>query len=1251
MKKISKGLITLLLMLLPGAFKLFAQSQTVAYSVSSSDIFDGRIAEKIWLNAYAVPKVVISDISYKHGVSLPKDAAAGDPEQVGIFLGMEHNRPFAVVRIPAFKKGSATGGVDQVSSFTLTVDQQPTAAKQSARFLDTNQSVLATGTWYKVGVTGTGFYKIDATLISSLGVDPSTVNPGNVRVFGNGGNMLSEDNAVQRPADLLENAVWVNAGGDNTFRNSDFVAFYAVGPTAWIKDSLNQGFYHKNNLYSDTAYYFITFDKGASMQVAGQAAVTPNVTASAFDFYAVHDADLVSPITVGKTWYGEQFMADIGTNVQTFSFDMGSAVPSIRFKVAFASTSSDAGSSLVAALNGSTIGSATFLTSTNTSLLITHSNNTWTGNCNCQAANLTLTFNPASTNTIGYLDYIEVSARSPLTINGSQLAFRDWQTVGPGNKASFALQGANSFTQVWDVTNPHVPVVMPGSLSGTTYTFAGDAQSLHEYAALNSASIPVPKFVGKVLNQNLHGLPQTDLIVVTYPDFIEAANTVASYHASHDNLRTTVVTTSQIYNEFSSGGQDICGIRDFVRMFYKRGGTDTTQLPKYLLLYGGASYDYKNRLPNNSNFVPTYETLDDSEDITGYSSDDIYGFLDDNENIEVNTATSLNSLDIAIGRLPSRNVADAKSLASKMVTYHDPSTLGPWRIADMFVADNGDEAGGHQDDAETMAGAILQSGHNLYNENKVYLDNIPVISTPAGTRAPNANAAIDDQIYKGVFMVNYNGHGNTEVWATERILTQDDYNNWNNTHMLPFMVTATCDFGQFDHPQFVSAAEQLLNRDGGGVIAMLTTTKAVYASYNATINKDYLASQYTKNTNGLWNTFGTACRTGKNARYMYTSDLGEIANFRKFALLGDPALTPDFPQYNISIDSITDGSMQHVNTIKALGKYTVNGSVRGYDSSVLAGFNGTVYISFYDKPRNVTDQTYYGPRTFQVQDNLIYKGKGTVTNGVFNFTFITPKDINYNEGTAKISTYAENGVIDAAGADTSVAVGGFSDDPVTSTTPPLVKPYINDSFFINGGITGSNTSLFVSLFDQTGINVSGYTIGHDLSAVLDGNVELPYILNDYYETAPNSYQQGYVNFPLLGLADGKHTMTVKAWDVNNNEGEGSVDFVVIDGTIVDIQSLGNYPNPFSDVTHFVFEHNHPDEQLDVQINIYATDGKLARNITQSFTPSGSRSAEITWNGTDNGGNKLPSGVYVYQLMLTTEKGYRSSAYQKLVIVR
>lgn len=1228
-------------------------AQTTQYQVNENEIHSGHITEKIWLNEYAMPRVSISAITYTTNVALPKGAKLSDPTKFNVVIGMERKRPFAVVHIPAYVQGSAPGMVNRVSGFELTIEEQQNArnTNSAAKTTDITNSVLGQGTWYKIGITKTGFYKIDYNFISGMGISPASVNPANIRIVGNGGHLLSEANSVARPSDLLENAILVNSSG-STFGTGDYAVFYGIGTQEWTKDSVHQRFYHQNNYYTDTAYYFISFDQGAGLRISEQGAPpTGNVNVTDFNYYDAHELDLVDPAGIGKLWYGEEFAVQLSNANQTFSFDMGAIVPSVYCRVFFAGTCDASGSLFSASVNGTSIGTASLgITPPNSDNVMSLASVNGNVTCNTQTINVGVTYYPSDASGLGWLYFIELNARRPLTITGDQLNFRDWQSAGAGKIANYQLQGANSNTKVWDVTNPQTPVIMNGTLSSSTYSFAQDAAMLHEFAAMNSTNLFAPKYIGKVANQNLHATGQVDLIIVTHPEFLDEAQQLADYHKNHDNMRVVVATTDQVYNEFSSGAQDVSAIRDFARMFYKR-ATDSTQMPRYLTLFGGASYDYKNRLPNNSNFVPVYESAEALNNISGFSTDDFFGFLDDNENI--NNPGIANALDIGIGRLPARTKADAAAMVNKIINYTSPVTLGPWRIATLFVADNADGAGDHLDNADTMAAAVTAASNNLYNEDKRYIDATPTVSTPAGARCPDMNAGIDNDVYKGIFLINYNGHGNTEVWADERILTQDDYNNWNNMNMLPFMVTATCDFGQFDHPQFVSAAEQMVLKSGGGVITILTTTAAVYADYNVYVNQQYLTSQFVRNANGRWNTFGDAERIGKNITYFSvdSTNSDELVNFRKFALLGDPALTPDFPQYSISLDSINDGiTLKRTDTIKALGAYTIYGRVNDNDGNELTNFNGLLSVSIFDKPTVITTITGTNEK-YKLQNNIIYKGRVSVNNGRFKFSFITPRDINYNYGTGKISTYAQTTVTDAAGADTSITIGGFSDYPVLSTASPVVKAYIGDSLFLNGGITGSNTSLFVALYDSTGINVSGNSVGHDLTAVLDDNVETPYILNDYYETAPDTYQRGYVSFPINGLSDGAHTITVKAWDVNDNVGEGSVNFVVVDGKVVDIQNLMNYPNPFSGSTHFVFEHNHPEEQLDVKINIYNTSGGLVKSIQQTFTPTGSRSNEITWDGTGSDGARLPSGVYVYRLNISTDKGFQSSAYQKLVIVR
>lgn len=1239
------------LALLTAAFVSAKAGEKYSFHVAADEISNGYIVKRIWLSNYARPQISITGTSFKNISAIPANSLPSSPDKFDLQMGMEQKRPFALVRIPAYMNSN---GLKELTDVSLDVTENlNSASNPQFKTAHAANSVLASGNWYKIAVSNTGIVKLDFDFLSKLGVDPSSISPANIRVFGYGGNMLSEDNAKPKKDDLAENAIYVNDGGDGHFDKGDYVLFYGLGPMTWTADLANGKFHHTKNLYTDKGYYFLNFDAPGKRIGVSESLNNSTVSVNSFSDYAVHEEDLSNPVAFGKIWWGEKFDVNAGTTSQSFNFNLGQVIGDATVKVAVASVSDASSNVFNVSFNGQALGTCLLGHSAVNSNddPITGTEGEWQVSTSGGNVSVGLNYKAGQGSGIvaqaGYLGYIEINMRKALSITDASLLFRDLSSVGSGNIASFQVGNANSSTQIWDVTDPQNPVLVRGTLNGSTYTFNREASTLHEYAAINNSQVNTPDFIGKVANQNLHGLDFTDFIIVTHPDFISAANDLADFHRQHDNMKVIVVTVQDIYNEFSSGAQDISAIRDFVKMFYDRAGTDITKMPKNLLLFGDASYDYKDRLANNTNYVPTYEDAESYNIQNNYCNDDFFAFLDDSENI--NNMNIANALDVGVGRLPVASLSDANAMVNKIKEYKSAASLGPWRVSTTLIADNEDEAGPHMSDGEIMD-SVIQTNSKDYNATKVYLDATKMVSTPGGLRAPDANKEIDDQVYKGTLLLNYNGHGNDDVLAHERIVTQDDYTKWNDIHQMPFMVTATCEFGRYDQPTVVSAGERIILKNNGGAIASLTTVQQVYQGSNQVLNRDFLNAQFKRNSDGHYNSFGEAFRLGKNVTY--SSGNGDLVNFRKFALLGDPALTPDMPMYNATADSVIDAAtMKPTDTVSALGAYIVKGRVRDLNGNVMTDFNGRLSVTFFDKPHTVNVVTYFAPKSFKVNNSIIYKGKATVTNGEFSFSFIAPKDINYEIGKGKISLYGENGETDGAGFDTTYKVGGYSDNPVIENNPPIVMPYIGDTLFISGGITGPNTLLYVKLKDETGINVSGNGVGHDLIAVLDDNIESPYVLNDYYETDPNTYKTGFVSYPLYNLPEGKHRLTVKAWDVNNNSGTGYVDFEVVNGNVVKVQHLLNYPNPFRDVTHFVFEHNHPDETLNTEINIYNTSGVPVRNLKESFLATGSRSNEIVWDGTDNNGAKLPAGVYLYRVKIATEKGIQTLAYQKIVLLR
>lgn len=1248
-----------LLAALPAGFTAAAQVQrVVSKDVSRSAVLNGFVVDQLPLSAQALPQIRLTERVYA-AVSDTTEAVSVGKDSLLVDWSMERKVPVAMLRIPAWRRNDA-GRWERLVHYKLQVQELQSAAvsdmpKSTARSTSALSSVLASGNWQKLAVSERGVYKVDYNFVKSTLGQSGTINSAQIRLFGNGGTILPESNEVPRPDDLVENPIDMYDGGDGVFNEGDYFLFYANGPVSWLKDSVRQRFLHQINLYSDQSFYYITFNNGVGMRLNSTvgATVPATTTVSSYNEYAFYEKEQYNLGLFGKTWWGDLLtFSGTGSNEKKISFNLNNISDSIyfRYNLASAAIGKAGAAAFFVSLNGVTIGTHRDIygidgaDGTDPAIGVVQDGLAVIPSSGSLI--FSILYQKYVSNAKGYIDFVEINTRRALQLNGgAQLSFRDWRSVGSGSVAQFRIENANARTRVWDVSDMLRPVMIQGVLSGSTYSFRNDASQLREYIAFSDL-FPVPTYVGPVANQDLHGLPQADYVIVAHPEFREAANKLADFHRNANGLSVHVVTTDQVYNEFGSGAPDISAIRDFVRMFYTRAGSDSSKLPKYLLLFGQASFDYKNIIPNAAKLVPTFETPESLYSSAGYCTDDFYALLDDNEYIHKGYPL----MDIGVGRIPATSAAEAMAVVDKIIRYKSACALGPWRLNNLYVADKEDNGGDHLLDADAMYQAVTSSS-KIYQAQKVYLDNLEIISTPAGFRCPDANKMINDNMYKGAFLMNYSGHGSIYTLSSKRIVTQNDYSSWNNSCKMPIMITATCDFSRFDNPALQSAGEKIMLKSNGGAIALVTTTQVVYATYNKVFNDAYLRTQFTKKEHG-WNTFGDAFRISKNM-VIAASD---TFNSRKFALLGDPALLPDFPRYGMVTDSVQEliaETAVPADTIKSLGLYRFFGSVRDDNNQVMADFNGKAYVTIFDKKQMVAVKTDNSAdkRVFELQNNIIYRGVATVTNGVFRFEFITPKDINYDFGKGRISYYAENGSIDAAGIDTARVVGGFSDHYVLDEDSPVIRPFMNDSLFRNGGLTGTNSLLYAIITDQSGINVSGNNVGHDLTAVLDNEIETPYILNDFYETAANTYKRGYVRFPLNNLTDGLHTLTIKAWDVFNNSGTGMVVFEVANGSVVKIRNVYSYPNPFSESTRFVFEHNHPNEELTASIQIFNTAGALVRTITQTFTPVGSNSADIVWDGTGDGGEKLYGGLYICRIKIATAKNIDDLGYQKVVLIR
>ncbi len=1104
----------------------------------------------------------------------------------------------------------------------------------SSKSEENTNSVLASGNWYKIAVQQDGIYKISYSNLSDLGINTSNLSCSDIRIFGNGGGMLPKLNSDFRHDWLQENVIKVVDNNSNgIFESGDYILFYGQSPDRWNYNETDSRYHHQKNLFSRKTYYFITTDlEGGGKRIASTNTQNFDVSVTEFDDYAFHEQDLENFIKSGAQWYGEKF--DL-TSSYSFNFSFPNLVQStpVYVKTAVAARSFSSSNFIIKA-NSTTLQSISvaqvdpYYTADYAKL--SSNATTFTGNANME---ISVSYNQPQNTSVGWLNYLELNARRQLKMSGNQMLFRDIQSVADSVNAKFIISNATSSISIWDVSNPVNVRERNTDFSSNQTSFIAPTDSLKEYLAFNGNSYYSTELIGKISNQNLHGSEvDVEYVIVSHPDFLSAANDLAQYHDQKDGIKTIVVTPQEIYNEFSSGSQDITAIRDFLRMFYKKPNNKL----KYLLLFGDASYDPLSRILSNTNFVPSFQSNNSVSPTQSYVTDDYFGLLDDSEG---NFANDL--VDIGIGRFPVKTLTEANDMVDKVKNYNGKMAIGDWRNKVTFIADDGDADDGntHMWQADSLAN-IIDDNYKKINIKKIYLDAFTQEATPGGPRSPDAQKAITESVEKGTLLINYSGHGGELGWTKERILEVGQINKWENKNNLSLFVTATCEFSRFDDPARTSAGEYAFLNKNGGAIALLSTTRLVYASPNYQLNKQFVKVLFEKE-NGELPRLGDLFRQTKVAS-------GTALNNRNFTLLGDPALCLAYPDLNVSTTVISD-------TISALGEVTISGQIENENRTLATNFNGFVFPTVYDKQEilRTLGQESSTPMPYRSQNNILHKGKASVSGGNFSFSFVVPKDIAYNFGSGRISYYAvsNDSLTDASGFDSSFTIGGTSANITADFDGPEIELFINNEQFISGGMTNEDPLLFALLNDFSGINTVGNGIGHDIVAILDDETNQSISLNDYYSADTDSYKSGRVSYPFYDLEKGYHTLRLKVWDVFNNSTEKEINFYVTDAEDFTLSDLFNYPNPFKDNTKFYFQHNRAGELLDIELQISDLSGRIVATIKDNIYDDGYRIGPINWNGTTNSGEKLGAGIYVYRFNVKAEDGTLESKAEKLIILR
>lgn len=1154
-------------------------------------------------------------------------------------------------------------------STTLLLAAQTALAASYGKHDFADTSALAEGQWVKVALSGTedGVYQITYDQLRSMGFS----QPERVGVYGFGGHVLSEKLEEIAHDDLPEVAIYQDT------RNKR-ILFYGQGLIRWDYSSANS-FYQRQNPYETEAYYFLhqKADAPRIIEPTQDAVMEASSYSDTYLALGLHETESVNIGQSGREKYGESFLS---TPTQTFTLG-NYAAGDVKLTVN-AIAKSTAASSFALKVNGAEIGniklnaytsSYTFATegSLKKSFLLDDDSE----------VQVSLTYQSTEKADLARLNYIVVEGQRSFVLPETSYTFR-----GKNAQRGFDLHAAfgaatdsaslaSSPYQIWDVSSA-TDIRRQTLATGARFTPSADSQGRpNEYVFVNTEAraFPTVRSLGKIANQNLHALPATDMVIVTAPAYLTEANRLAEYRRTHDGLHVIVVTPQAIYNEFSSGGQDVTAIRLLMKKLQ----------PRYLLLIGKGYYD--NQKINRQYLLPCYETDNSLAETSSCVCDDYFGFIEDGEGGTLSGTRytiEKESLDIGIGRLPVSSESEAKDAIDKIIAYSNNRYQGAWKSRLCFLSDDdkqGDSFNAHVRHNDQLVASLEKAGHKEYAMQKIYLPAYRQTSSASGTDYPDAKKEFLESLKQGVLMVNYAGHGNTSSLTHEEMMTSAIASQLSMRY-LPVWVTASCDVGRWDNDER-SLGERLTLNPNGGAIAMFTTVRIVYAHQNLILNHAIIDNLFNRFDDGTRYRLGDVLKAAKRS-------LGTDYNKLNFCLMGDPSLTMAYPEHQIAVTEVNGQPVDETTgniPLQALETVTMRGVVykTGSRTEIDSTFNGIIFPTLYDALDTLTADKGYvqddaDPYRFTTRTRKAFSGRGEVKNGQFEFSFMVPQDIAYSSKPGLATLYAcSSDWTEAQGYFDKYQLTGGQEIIRTDTLGPVInRLFLNDMLFSEGAVVNSTPYFYAEVSDESGFNTTGNGIGHDMVLTIKctSNPLLSvkqYILNNYFSTYTGRFNVGNVQYSIPALEDGDYEASFTVWDVFNNASRKIFHFTVAKGKAPSAVAVQAYPSPAKSGDPLTFRvlHNRPESQTEMHLEVYNALGHLVyetnvknnqatkyyatdldkptianASILADETPNFMGSTSIVWSAPD-----LGAGFYVYRIVLTSNGSQQVSESKILII--
>lgn len=1094
--------------------------------------------------------------------------------------------------------------------------------------------------YYKLYFSAEGIYRVTGQELAGAGIPISQIQPQTIQLFSDGQNILPYSTA-EPPPQLQEVAIIVEDGGDGQLDPQDYLQFYGQALNRFEWDAAAGDFRFRSSPYDTLACYWLRWNVAPGKRIAlknGSPVSGGAILRDTFTDRLRLEEDRFNPIKSGLIWSWNLFGVQ---NTFAHSFELSGVAGAqatatarlLRLNVYYNSYPAGMMSVWV---NNSLIGTRP-------------GNNTFTAPAAIyEGANLLqveyFPSDPADTLEVSGFDWLELVYPRYTRLTGEEMKL----FIAPASGIFHTkYRSGGDPAAIFDISDPfNVRQIQTANDS----LFEDTLTAEHKVYWFNRENF-AHSLAGIQAGQRDIFSPAegANYLIITRRQTEPLMQPLKAHREAYNNFAVKIVTVEDIFDEFGFGRQDPTAIRNFIKFAYE----NWNPWPQYILLAGNGYYDYRNLSGEYPvNWVPAFQ-ISGNDDITSRAVDDFYvdlSFTDEpglqpfpqpfgsdfilglrespaeigHTGAPETTLQNFNIItpQIPIGRFPADTPEELAALVEKTIRSELNYEPGLWRLSALLIAD--DEfrgAGGgneffHLEQTEYLARQAFPSQLRTY---KLYEREYPFV----GNEKPAATRQLINWFNLGNRIAMFYGHGNDEQWTHENLLNvQRDMVSIRNDDKLCFFGGASSLYKFDDRHEGI--LQNLLKREKSGLTATLTANRPAFAFQSDIFFRSFFSRL-----------FGDA--GGFAGKAVMMAKISGIDN-QKRHLLGDPALNLSLPAERVHVTAITP------DTLKALSLAQIS----GYVDNPAAGDSLLIEVREPGKIISVPQLLH----SYETTGGALFRGYVPLNNGQFTLQFVVSGDVPQDSAAArgKLHAYTWNGLNEGMGFVDFLPVGGSA-----GGTGDVIPPQIN--LTVTGGDTvGRDAYLVAQIFDESGVNLSRFQNHYPL-LFIDGNYQDTLNLGDFFYYQAGSYQSGTLRYPLPYLSAGNHTLTLKVHDTYNNAAGDSISFVTgitpPPGYAPDQISLAqNYPNPFNPETVIPFTVS-GSSGYRVRLEVFNLLGQRVRTLLNETVLPGEY--EARWDGRDQRGNPVASGLYIYRLWVSSHIGpQRGGIYQhsrKMLLIR